>query len=87
MKLSVKGLALAVGVIWGGAIFLVGIGNLIGGYGQLFLEVISSIYPGYKATASFGQVIIVTLYALLDGVIGGAVLAWLYNFFAGVGKS
>jgi hypothetical protein len=32
-------------------------------------------------TASFGAVIVLTLYAALDGAIAGAVLAWLYNRF------
>ncbi len=42
----------------------------------------SSIYPGYRAMASFGNVIVGTLYALLDAAIAGAVFAWLYNMFA-----
>ena len=42
----------------------------------------ASVYPGYDATASFGQVIVGTLYALLDGAVGGAVVAWVYNRLA-----
>ena len=37
------------------------------------------LYPGYDATASFGQVIVGTLYGLVDGAVGGAIVAWLYN--------
>ncbi len=59
---------------------LVGVANLIwAGYGVHFLEWRASFYPGYHATRSFGEVDIVTLYALADGLIGGAVLGWLYN--------
>ena len=42
----------------------------------------ASIYPGYHGPAGFGSVIVVTLYALLDGLVCGALFAWLYNAFA-----
>ena len=42
----------------------------------------ASLYPGYTATASFGQVIIGALYGILDGAVAGAVFAWLYNICA-----
>jgi hypothetical protein len=80
MKLSVIGLACAFAVVWGAACFLTGVGNLISQtYGREFLLLLSSIYPGYKATASFGQVIIGTTYGIVDAGIAGAVFAWLYN--------
>lgn len=81
MKFRIRALGLAVGLIWGGSILLVGVSNLIWpGYGQMFLQLAASIYPGYTATATFGQVIIGTLYGLVDGAIGGAIFAWLYNW-------
>ncbi len=85
MKLSVKGLAITLALFWGIlAMFPVGLANLIWeGYGQAFLNLMASVYPGYHATASFGQVIIGTLYGLLDGLIGGSVFALIYNRFAG----
>lgn len=52
-------------------------------YGKTFLDVVSSVYPGYKVTGSLGSVIIATLYALLDGLVSGALFAWLYNCFGG----
>lgn len=84
MKLDIKAMSITVGLIWGVlAMFLVGVANLIWpAYGRAFLEVMASIYPGYTATASFGQVILGTLYGLVDGAIAGAVFAWLYNRFA-----
>ena len=83
MKFDVKALALACAILWGGAILLVGLANLIwGGYGQHFLQTLSSCYPGYHATRSIGEVVIVTLYAVADGLIGGAVFGWLYNRLA-----
>jgi hypothetical protein len=83
MKFDVKALALACSILWGAAILLVGLANLIwGGYGQLFLQTLSSFYPGYHATRSIGEVVIVTLYAVADGLIGGTVFGWLYNRLA-----
>jgi hypothetical protein len=84
MKLSIKGMAIACGLMLGIlAVFGVGMLNVVWpSYGREFLLLVASIYPGYHATPSFGQVIVGTLYALVDGAVGGAILAWLYNRFA-----
>ena len=84
MKLDVKSAAAADAVVWGGwAIFLTGVANLIWpDYGQAFLEMMASVYPWYQATASFGQVLIGTLYGVVDGAVIGAIFAWLYNVCA-----
>jgi len=83
MKLDVKAFAIAVAVIWAGAVLLVGLAGLLWpGYGGAFLNVVASVYPGYESDGSLGQTIIATLYATVDGAIGGAVFAWIYNFFA-----
>ena len=80
MKLDVKGTALTLGLLWGGAMLFVGVVNMISGdYGQLFLAVMASMYPGFYVSRSFGDVIVGGLYGLVDGGIGGALLAWLYN--------
>ncbi len=82
MKIDVKALGFSFALLWGGAIFITGIANLIWPtYGIAFMEILASIYPGYQATASFGHVIVGTLYGLLDGFGGGLVLGWLYNLF------
>ena len=39
------------------------------------------------ATSNFGDVIVGTMYGLVDGAVGGAVIAWLYNRLAGRGSS
>lgn len=88
MKLDVKALAFAGAVLWGGCVLLMGVANLIwAGYGVHFLAFLASIYPGYHATRTIGEVLIVTLYALADGLIGGAVFAWLYNCLANTAKA
>lgn len=84
MKLNVKGLALTLGLVWGIlGMFLVGLCNVIWPtYGAAFLEVMASVYPGYHGTPSFGQVIVGTLYGIVDGAVAGAIVAWVYNRFA-----
>ena len=80
MKLSIKGLALATGILWGAALLLVALGHhFLNGYGGAFLESVSSIYPGYKVGGGVGAAVIVAAYGLVDGMIAGAILAWLYN--------
>jgi len=83
MKINVKALAVASAILWGGAMLVMGLANLIwSGYGQQFLQTMASVYPGYHATRSIAEVIVGTLYGVVDGFIGGAVFAWLYNQFA-----
>ena len=83
MKLNIKALMIALAILWAGAVFIVGVANLIWpGYGKAFLLILASIYPGYKASGLFGDMIAGSLYALVDGAIAGLILGWLYNFFA-----
>ncbi len=48
-------------------------------YGGQFLQLMASVYPGYHATRSIGEVVVGTLYGAVDGFVGGAVFAWSYN--------
>ena len=80
MKLDLKALSLACGILWGSALFLVTwwIILLDGATGDPTW--LGSIYRGYNISAlgSF----IGFAWGFVDGLIGGAVLAWLYNRFA-----
>jgi len=83
VKLDIRAFSIAGAIFWGGMNFLLGVANLFWPpYGGTWLEVVASVYPGYQVTATFGAVIVLTLYAAIDGAIAGAVLAWLYNRFA-----
>ena len=83
MKLSIKGLAIASAILWGIALLLVGIANLMWPpYGIAFLEMAASIYPGFEVGTGMTGVIVSTLYGVVDAGIGGAIFAWLYNLFA-----
>ena len=85
MNLNVKALGLTCGLLLGGAVLFTGLGQLIWPtYGVAFLDLFSSVYPGYQV-GGFGSVIVGTVYALVDGFIGGIILAWLYNKFSASG--
>ncbi len=88
MRLSVTAMATSFALVWGIlAMFLTGIANMIWPtYGQEFLQTMASVYPGYKATANFGQVIVGSLYGVVDAAIIGAVFAWLHNLVLSRGE-
>lgn len=82
MKLCMRSFTLTCGVIWGGMFLVVALLNQFGGsYGGHLLDFASSIYPGYGGPAGYGSVLVVTLYGFVDGAVGGAIFAWLYNRF------
>lgn len=84
MKLNLPALAFASAVLWGLAVFITGIFNIAyPGYADAFLKVIASVYPGYSASGSLADLIVGTVYAIFDGIIGGLVFGWLYNIVAG----
>lgn len=80
MKLSPVAFAATAAVVWGAAIFVIGgINALIPGYGETVLALVVSIYPGYEASGSLGDLLLGTAYAFFDGLAGGFVFALLYN--------
>jgi len=87
MRIDIKALSLTVAIVWGGSILLIGLANLMWtSYGVAFLEVAASIYPGYRGSSSLGQVIVGSLYGLVDGFMGGLILGWIYNLFVPKGS-
>ena len=85
MQLNVKAFALACGLIWG-------LGLLVLTWWIILLDgassdptFISRLYRGYTITP-IGS-LIGLVWALVDGAIGGAVFAWLYNRFARQGQA
>ena len=85
MKFSVKGLALVSAILWGLAMLVMGLGNLIwSSYGQQFLpsDVVGlSRLPCHAQPCRCHRRDALT--GAVDGLIGGAVFAWVYNRFAG----
>ncbi len=83
MKLSIRALAIVAAVLWGGCLLFVGALNLISAsYGAAFLQVMSSVYPGFHASRTFGDVLVGGACGAIDGAICGALVAWLYNALA-----
>jgi hypothetical protein len=84
VKISLKAIGIAAGVLWGGAILFLGLINLASpSFGLSFLQVISSVYPGFHVSRTIGDVLTGTVYALIDGAIAGLVFGWLYNLSLG----
>ncbi len=84
MRLDIKALALAMGILWGAGVLIMALANLIWPvYGKVFLDGLASVYPGYHAGRNVTDVLVGTGYAFVDGGIGGGVLAWLYNCLTG----
>lgn len=80
MKLNIKAFALACGIIWG-------VGLMIGTWWIMVFEgatheryFLGLIYRGYNISA-IGS-LLGLIYGFFDGLIGGALLAWLYNLLS-----
>ena len=80
MRLNVTALGLAMGLIWGAAILLAAAANQIWpDYGRGFLDLMASVYPGYRPASGAGSIVVGALYGLVDGAVAGGLLAWIYN--------
>jgi hypothetical protein len=78
MKLKPLALGIALGIVWGGCIFLSTILYVYTGYGRLFLEaLVESMYPGYKL--NLVGAFVGLIYGFFDGLISGALVGWIYN--------
>jgi hypothetical protein len=83
MKLNVRAFALTAGLLWALSIFFVQTLNaLLPPYSGPFLALLSSIYPYYRPEDSYAFVLLGMLYGFLDGAIGAAIFAWVYNQLA-----
>lgn len=82
MRLSVRGMTIAAGLLWGAAILGVGLIHMADpSYGGNFLQMTSSVYPGFHSAGTAGSLAIGTIEGLIDGAIAGLVLSLLYNAF------
>jgi hypothetical protein len=78
MKLNVKAFALTCGLFWGLALFLFTWWVIAFDGPTSDITFIGRIYRGYRMTP-IGS-IIGLVWAFFDGLVGGAIFAWLYNF-------
>jgi hypothetical protein len=80
MKLNIKALGLSTGIVWGIGIFLLTLWFLVMGYEGKTLLKLSKVYLGYSV--SYLGALVGLIWGFVDGFIGGAVVAWLYNKFS-----
>jgi len=80
MKLAIRPLVYTCAIFGGATALLMGLANMWWPpYGEAFLNLLASVYPGYTPDGSFGSVVNVTLYATIDLAIGGLIFGLLYN--------
>jgi hypothetical protein len=70
---------IAIGVVWAVGVLLGGLVAMTG-YGAVFVNALGTVYIGYSA--SIVGAIIGGIWALVDGFVAGALIAWVYNRFA-----
>ncbi len=79
-RLSPLALGLSLGVIWGVSVFIMGLLAQYYSYGTGFVGAMGVIYVGYEP--SIMGSLIGGLFGFIDALVGGALIAWLYNVFA-----
>jgi hypothetical protein len=77
MQLNVRALALTSALMWGFGLLLLTWWILLFDGATGAVTFIGKIYRGYNL--SFGGSLIGFVWAFIDGLIGGAIFAWLYN--------
>ena len=77
MKLNVKAFALTAGLLWGFGLLFITWWIIIFEGASGDVTIIGRVYKGYNI--SIGGSLIGFIWAFVDGIIGGAVFAWLYN--------
>ncbi len=85
MKLNVKAFAFTTAIVWGVGLFCMTWWVILfqGATGDKTL--IAYVYRGYSISA-LGSIIGLA-WGFIDGLIGGAVFAWLYNVLAGSSRA
>ncbi len=80
MKISVKALALSIGIFWGLCLFISTLLAVYTGYLKETVSFIEGIYPYYSVTP-IGSIAGLA-WGFVDGFIVGLIIGWLYNRFA-----
>ena len=80
MKFNVKAFSITCGLLWGIGLFLLTWWIILFDGASQEITIIGRVYRGFSISP-LGSVI-GFFWALADGLIGGAIFAWLYNAFA-----
>jgi hypothetical protein len=81
MRLNTKAFALSCGILWGLAVLLATVWIIVFGFDGTVMVNLDHFYFGYNI--SYLGAVIGGIWGFVDGAIGGAVFAWLYNKLAG----
>ncbi len=81
MKLNVKAFALTGAILWGAVILLITWWIILWDGPSDQAPFLAKIYRGYSITV-WGS-LVGLVWGLMDGAIGGALFAWLYNKLVG----
>ena len=81
MKLHAVKFGLALGIVWGISIFAMAISGAYMGFGDQLVDIMSSLYIGYSASAT--GALIGLVWGFADAFVGGFVVAWIYNKLIG----
>jgi hypothetical protein len=77
MKFNIKAFSITCGIIWGFGLLFITWWIILFDGASGSITFIGKIYRGYSI--SLGGSLIGFIWAFIDGIIGGAVFAWLYN--------
>ena len=80
MKLNIKAMAIAFGLVWGISLFVITWWIILLEGSSNATTFLGKFYIGHSLTP-IGSVI-GFIWGLIDGAIGGAMFAWLYNKFS-----
>ncbi len=81
MRIDVKALALTFGILWSLGLFLMTWWLIALGEATGAPTFIGHFYRGYSVTPVGSLIGLV--WAFFDGLVGGAIFAWTYNWLAG----
>ena len=80
-KMNAVALGMALGIIWGVSLLLMGLVAYYATYGSEFVAAVGTVYLGYQP--SILGAFVGGLIGFVDAFIAGALIAWLYNLFGG----
>lgn len=83
-RISPFAFGLSLGLVWGAAVLFMGLIAHFFEYGKAFVTAIGVVYVGYEPSITGSA--IGGLFGFIDALVAGALIAWLYNFFAGCCK-
>jgi hypothetical protein len=80
MKINIRAFALTAGLFWGFGLLFITWWIILFDGASGDTTIIGSVYRGYNISITGS--LIGFVWAFFDGIIGGIIFAWLYNFLS-----